>query len=229
MSETITGQTTTDSGATSADAASTTLATAGAETAATADQQQAAAVVDPNAPTEAKPEGDAKDGASKTETKAPEGAPEQYADFTMPEGVKPHEGLLGELKGLAKEFNLPQDAAQKLADLGVKHGQTLAQQQVDALQTARETWAKEVKADVEIGGEKFEASMVAAKKAVDTFADAELKKLLNETGLGNHPSMVRVFAKIGQAISNDRFVGGRGAQSSTQKSLADKLYPSSKQ
>jgi len=222
MSETITGQTTTDSGATSADAASTTLATAGAETAATADQQQAAA--DSNAASEAQAKGD----EGKTESKTPEGAPEQYAEFKMPEGVKPHEGMLGELKGLAKELNLPQDAAQKLAELGVKHAQTLAQQQAEALQTARETWAKDVKSDPEIGGEKFETSLAAAKKAVDAFADGELKKLLNETGLGNHPSVVRAFAKIGLAISNDRFVGGRGAPNGAQVALAERLYPSSK-
>jgi hypothetical protein len=52
------------------------------------------------------------------------------------------------------------------------------------------------------------------RKARDQFATPEFVPFLNESKLGNHPEMLRAFYRIGQAISQDGFVPGRGGAGS---------------
>lgn len=211
-----TESTPTDSGTPVVPAAETTLITS-AETPA-AEQTN----------TEAPAEKPAAEAATEAKTKEPQGAPEEYADFTMPEGVTFDAELGGDIKAIAKELNLTQAQAQKLADLGLKHGQKVSSTHAEQLAQARETWANEAKADKEYGGEKFGENMAVAKKAVDAYASAELKDLLNQTGLGNHPEMIRLFHKVGLTISEDRFDGGRSTHSAGQQSAAQRLYGNTK-
>lgn len=150
---------------------------------------------------------DAKVGEADTDAK-PQGAPEEYADFSLPDGYTLDAELGGELKTIAKELNLTQEQAQKLADLGAKQSQKFQSAQAEQLKAAKETWAGEAKADKEFGGDKFGENIAVAKKALDTFGNDALKTMLNETGLGNHPEVIRFFVKAGQSISEDRFVAG---------------------
>jgi hypothetical protein len=215
-----TGQQPTDTG--TAAPADTTMLTD--TTSATTDTPATEQQTQPNNGEQDNPDGKA---GESTETKAddadkPQGAPEEYADFSMPEGVELDAEIGGEFKTLAKELNLSQDAAQKFADLGAKQAQKFAQAQADAMAQARQTWAEEARADKEFGGDKFDENLAHAKKAMDTFGSDELRRLLNETGLGNHPEVLRVFVKAGKAISEDRFVPGERARST--QTTAQRLY-----
>ena len=49
--------------------------------------------------------------------------------------------------------------------------------------------------------------------------------MLESTGMGNHPALVRFAHKVGQAISEDGFLRGRGAPTS-EKTMAEALYGS---
>ena len=216
-----TGSTPTDPGAAApaAPTEATTVLTDGAQTAATEQQTQQT-----DATTEAKPaDADNPDGADGKDDK-PQGAPEEYAEFTLPDGVEFDAELGGDLKTFAKEQNLSQEQAQKLADLGAKQLQKFQAAQADAVAQAREAWQSEARADKEYGGDKFDESLASAKKAVDAFATPELKTLLNQTGLGNHPELIRFMVRAGKAISEDRFDGGRGVTTSTTQSTAQRLY-----
>ena len=62
-------------------------------------------------------------------------------------------------------------------------------------------------------GEAFDDKVAYAKDAITRFGRDELKAALNETGLGNHPAMVRAFSKVGQMIAQDEVIGGGGNQS----------------
>lgn len=155
-----------------------------------------------------------KEGDDKADDKPKtEGAPEEYADFTLPEGVTMD---LGEFKTIAKELNLPQDGAQKLVAMAAK----MQQGTVDSLRTHVDTtaaeWATTARADAEIGGAKFDENLGVAKKALDTFGTPELKTLLKESRLGNHPEVIRLLTRAGKAISQDGFVPGRASPSSTK-------------
>lgn len=172
------------------------------------------------------------EGAAEGEAQAaPQGAPESYADFIIPEGVSIDAELGGSLKDLAKELNLTQEQAQRVMDLGVKQAQGLSTSLADTVATAKATWAQETMADADIGGEKLQASVTSAQRALNTFGTPALKQLLDQTGLGNHPEVIRAFAKAGAAISEDTLLppnpgdGGAGkADTTTFAGKAQKLY-----
>lgn len=155
------------------------------------------------------------------------GAPEQYADFTMPEGVTMDPALGAELTTLAKELNLPQAQAQKLADLGVKQAQAFQTALKTSADAARTQWAEQVRADPEIGGAKLAEQMAVAKKAVVAFGTPALVGLLNQTGLGQHPEVLRLLVNVGAAISEDTLVDSDGSHGGKPavKDHAKRMYP----
>jgi hypothetical protein len=173
------------------------------------------------APAPAADDKEGKEGKDGKEGKEA-GAPEKYEDFKLPEGMKADDAVMGEFQQLAKDMNLPQEAAQKLVDLGARMQVGTAEQMKTALETQGKAWGEQALVDKEFGGEKFEENLAVAKKGLDQFATPELKNLLKETKLGNHPEVLRAFFRIGQAISEDGFVPGRVG--STRKSNAEVLY-----
>jgi hypothetical protein len=174
-------------------------------------------------------QGDAGDGAKpddkqgdKGETKT--GAPESY-DFMVPEGVEQLDSQLVEtFTPLAKELGLSNDQAQKLVDIAPQIQQRMAQQQAEAWGKQLEAWVGEVKADKVIGGDNLPATMASAQKVMQQFGTPELKAALEQTGMGNHPELVRLFAKVGKAMGEDSLVAG-GKSSGGSGSIVDAFYP----
>jgi hypothetical protein len=155
------------------------------------------------------PEGDKPAESQKTE--------EVVYDFKAPEGVELDAASTDEFKAIAKELNLSKDAAQKVVDLAVKREQARA----EAFAKQVEDWANQVQRDPELGKPE---TLAAARKVVETFGDDETKSLLNSTGMGNHPALVRFMVKVSKAISEDKFVAGRDSSEPTKKDPASVLY-----
>lgn len=171
------------------------------------------------------PNGEAVDGLGEHSGEgdaaaAAEGAPEQY-EFKPVEGVNLSEEVVGKFSECARELNLTQDAAQKMLD---QVAPAIARQQHAAIQKLNDEWVSAVKADKEIGGEKLGANLAIAKKARDAFGMDGLRKLLNESRIGNHPEVIRFFVRAGQAISEDTFVPGGTRPASGGKDAATVLY-----
>lgn len=150
----------------------------------------------------------------------PQGAPERY-EFRAPEGAELGSDVTDAFAGVAKELNLTQDAAQKVLD---KMAPVLAQRQNAQVQAVQQEWREQSTADKEFGGDKLAENLGAARKAMDAFASPGLKQTLEQTGLGNHPEVIRMFVKVGKAISEDGFVNG------ANKPIVDdakRFYPNS--
>ena len=47
--------------------------------------------------------------------------------------------------------------------------------------------------------------------------------MLNATGFGNHPAVIKAFYKAGMAISSDRFVSG--SPKGPENDMAKKMFP----
>ena len=144
---------------------------------------------------------------SKTsETDAPKGAPEQYEFNTKvadaPEELDPD--VVTAFGDVAKDLDLPQDAAQKVLD---KMAPVIQAKQAKVLEQVRSDWANDSQSDSEFGGEALTANLDIAKTALDTFGTDSLKSLLQETGFGNHPEIIRFMYRAGKAISEDEYVG----------------------
>lgn len=169
--------------------------------------------------TAATPDSTASTDAGAQDTKPTEPVvPESY-ELQMPEGIELDKASAEEFTAIAKELKLDQATAQKLADVAAKQ----AQRQVEAHTKLVESWVEQVKSDKDIGGDKLEENLGIARKALETFGTPELRDVLNASGLGNHPEVIRAFLKAGKAISEDRFVQGspKGADSDPAK----KLFP----
>jgi hypothetical protein len=149
--------------------------------------------------------------------KPAESAPETY-EFTAPEGVVLDKDSTAKFVEVARELKLSKEAAQKVVDIAVAREQAAR----DAHAATVAGWADTVRADKEIGGDKLAATLAAASKAVG-LAGEEFKTFLNETGYGNHPSMVRAMAMFGKALSEDRFVTGTGQ--GAQADVAKRMFP----
>lgn len=197
-----------------ADATATTLLTPPAPA-----SDPAATGTETKTPEQIQKEADAAAAAKKDDEGKPTGAPEAYTDFTVPEGIEMDGDTLDAFKGLAKELNIPQEAAQKLVDLQTK----LAAKQVEDLQSAvvaqSQKWAAEVKNDPELGGENYDKSVASAIKVIQAFGDPALTELLNDSGLGNNPALFRFCHRISAAISEDKFVMP-GSQSNAPKEMS---------
>lgn len=144
--------------------------------------------------------------------------PESY-EFAMPEGVELDTQAADEFTAIAKELKLDQTTAQKVADVGAKMAQRWAEKQAETVKG----WVEQVKADKEIGGDKLDENLAVARTAMDKFGTPELKDVLNATGLGNHPEVIKAFLKVGKAISEDGIVKGQPSTASTDP--AKKMFP----
>ena len=150
-----------------------------------------------------------------SESETPEGAPDKY-EFNAKVADAPDEldpEVLTAFGEVAKELDLPQEAAQKVLD---KVAPVIQARQAEQVEKARIEWAEESKSDQEFGGETFETNLETAKTALNAFGTEPFKQLLSESGLGNHPEVIRFMYRAGKAISEDSYVGnsqGANAQS----------------
>lgn len=154
-----------------------------------------------------------------TKAEAPQ-VPEAY-EFQMPEGVELDKAAHDEFSAVAKELKLDQATAQKFADVGIK----MAQRQQEIFETTKATWAEQARTDKDIGGDKFEQNLASAVKTLNTFGSQELKDVLNTSGLGNHPAVIKFLVNASKAISEDGHITG-APKGASPDSVASKLFPS---
>lgn len=144
--------------------------------------------------------------------------PDEYAPFVLPEGMRLDEATVGEFVPIAKELGLSQAAAQKLADIAA----SMQQRQQDAVIEQHSQWAEAARTDSEFGGAKLTESLGVARKAAEAFGSPELLAVLEQTGLGNHPEILRLLYRVGKSVSNDSVV--RGGVPAATRSHADTLF-----
>lgn len=147
------------------------------------------------------------DSKKESESKEPEVAPESYEDFTLPEGFTIDSALADEFKTLAGKdgLNLTQAQAQKLVDFQTSIIEKQSKATLDAFKAQTESWKSET---IKALGNDHEKEIGFAAKAIDQFGGKELREILDQTGLGNHPAIAKAFVQIGKTISEDTFRSG---------------------
>lgn len=174
------------------------------------------------APTEGKPEGTQESKAD--ETPATPAVPEKYELKLAEDSLLP-KARVEQIEAYAKANGMTNEQAQALVDRESQAVDEFHTQQQEVLKAKAVEWVSDVKADKELGGEAFNQNVEAAKRALHRFGNDQLKSMLDQSGLGNHPEFVRVFARIGKAMADDSFVKP-GAQAGKQVRAADVLFGS---
>jgi len=165
----------------------------------------------PEASTEVEKTEDSTEGDETKEDEAKvEGAPEQYEDFTAPEGVELIPAVVDAAREVFKEVNLSQEAAQKVLDklAPIVAAEHEAQLEAEIAQQAAD-WEKATRTDKEIGGEKLAEVLANGQRVLDAFdKSGELTDMLSTSGLGNHPAVIKFMNSVYAKISPDTFVKG---------------------
>jgi len=161
----------------------------------------------------------------KKEDEKPEDKPdEKNIELVLPENSLLNQERVDEIAKIAKEQGLSQEHAQMMVDrehdVAVQF-QAAQKAQLDNL--ADVVWPEEAKKDPEVGGEKFAENVEFAKRAFKKFGSEKFNEILNESGYGNHPELIRTFSRIGKAMSNDTLIHGK-QDVQTKKSPVDILY-----
>lgn len=170
------------------------------------------------------------------ESKAPE-LPEKY-ELTPPEGMEIDDALLAEADPVLRELGLSNDQANKLMPIVGKVADAIFTRQSEAFATQAADWAKQSKADKELGGKNWHETENLVAKALDTFAGPAtikdkdgkdvpnaFRQLLDETKLGNHPEMIRMFRKIGAALGEGGDLSRSDAGAPVKQDRLETLYP----
>ncbi len=152
--------------------------------------------------------------------KAPEGAEAYQADFDKFAGDM--DGWLKANPNASAREALAEAAARQAKLVGESQAQAMAQrdQQISA-------WGDELKADKDFGGEAFDKNVATAIKGLEAVGSPELRQMLDQTGLGSHPEIVRAFKKVGELVADAPFA--TGAQPAQSASPAARMYPNMRQ
>ena len=152
-----------------------------------------------------------------------EGAESAAYTITAPEGYPISEGALKGLNEVCKSANLNEEQANAVMAYMQGNYTSFVAAQQDAMQAQAKTWIGEFQADKDFGGDKFDASVADAQRALATFDQSgTVSKMLAETGYGNNPDVLRIFARVGRALGEDKLIGnGSGGESVP---LEDRLF-----
>ena len=131
------------------------------------------------------------------------GRPERSEDYEFGD----ENGELDGFRAFAHDTGLTQDQANSILSL---YGEMQEEQE-----TAQKEGIDELRTNTTVAlqkewGKNFEGNMDYAKRAYSQFATPGLSEVLDETGLGNHPEMIRAFSKIGQLLGEESLAVGTG-------------------
>ena len=135
------------------------------------------------------------------------GRPEKAGDYQFGD----ENGELDGFREFAHDTGLTQDQADNILKLygDIQEEQEEAHQ--NGLEELRTNTTMELQKE---WGKNYDGKMDYAKRAFAQFATPELSQLMDESGMGNHPEMLRVFAKVGELMGEDSLVVGTGLGSS---------------
>jgi len=139
--------------------------------------------------------------APKEDDKKPEGAPEKYESFTVPEGFKLDEARVTDMSNLFKELNLTQGNAQKLVDAYCKYAQEQASAQQNADMEMRKTWRNEIRSRSD-----FREQRALMEKGFRLLVKTDKQKALfanTDSWLSDSPELFDLFVSAGRLVAED--------------------------
>lgn len=173
-------------------------------------------------------EGEAKadgEGEAKADAAADTVPEDGKYDLKMPEGVEVDQAMLDQFAPTFKELGLTTKQAQALADKFIEAQNTRGEAQAQSWAKTIGDWVDRAKADPEIGGAKWDATVKDASGIVKRFGNDALREYLNASGAGNHPEMIRFMAKVGAMIGEDRPAISENPGKKIAQDTAAILYP----
>jgi hypothetical protein len=162
-----------------------------------------------------------------TEKKTEEGKSDEpaplpvYDAFKLPEGVTLEADRVAEftkvLSDLETSGKVPHDLVQKFGQTMVdthiaevkKATDALTAKYLEVWDNQKTEWKDSFLKDPEIGGNRFQTTVDSALSFIRTHGgtseqQTEFRNLMNSSGLGNHPAVIRLLANAGRAMAEGK-------------------------
>lgn len=144
----------------------------------------------------------------------------------MPEGVQLDQELLTAAVPMLREAGISSDQASKLVPFVSQVQERFHETQLEQFNGVIASWKEQAKTDPEIGGTNLKETSRLAGIALHAggaaAANHEVRQLLNDSGLGDHPAFLRLFRTMGREIERLRRRSGFGGG---EQSRERALYP----
>ena len=131
------------------------------------------------------------------------GRPEQSKDYQFGD----ENGELDGFREFAHETGLTQNQANNILNL---YGEVQEEQEAEHKQSQDDLRTNTTIELQREWGKNYDGKLDYAKRAFAQFATPELSALMDESGMGNHPEVLRAFSKVGEMMGEDSLVVGTG-------------------
>jgi len=205
-----------------------------------------------NTATEESTAGESTDTTESQEQAQPQAGSEQESEFAYniqdgyemtPEGQADFTKFLDDVNKLPEAERGQAMLDKHLSSLQDANGRT----QTD-LAAMHQGWAEESMNDQEFGGSNLQENLIQARKTMNSFSSpavdsdgravlyqdgamkgqqmTKIELVMNQTGMGNNPEVIRVFHRAGQALGEDHYVKGDMKPAERKKTPGEIMYPS---
>lgn len=160
-----------------------------------------------------------------------------YEGLRFPEGMKAGDKTLSEFQAFAQEHNLSREQAQKALDYAGPRIKAAVEGQHRLWHEQQKTWTTRARG---IFGQNAEHALEVAR-SVYQLSDknplvtsqaqaAKLREVLNLTGAGNHPEVVRLFFRLGKYLETrqgpqGKFLGSMYPNMTAKEEDSKTMYP----
>ncbi len=162
-------------------------------------------------------------GEKKAAEEKPQGAPEKYEDFKLPEGFEPVPELAESFSALAKELGMTQEAAQKAVDFYLERQKEEGAAALAKNEEFIDKLKAEAMSDPEVGVKWKGDAEKSVALALEKLGTPELKKVIAENpAMGCHVEIIRFFKRAGDLLREGQSVEARAGADAP--SAADVLF-----
>lgn len=169
-------------------------------------------------------------GENANQGEQSKGAPAKL-ELKLPQGFDAKDPLFTGFSETAQKLGLKSEQAQGIFDLYAKHQAQVAQQAAEGDKQLIQQWGAAAEKDPELGlsGAQREANLGLYRSTVTRLGGPELQELLHETGLANHPAVIRAFLRAGREVAEDTTRGGRATapKDDDSQALYREMFPKS--
>lgn len=150
------------------------------------------------------------------------------ADWTLDaasfDGMEIDPAFIDRYGALAKKYGMDRENA---ASLLKEAAAVMNRMDAETVGEQARKWQSQSRNDREFGGSAIDANLSVAKRALDTYGTPELKELMETTGMGNHPEVIRFFFRVGKTLMEDGFMPSEGARTASSfEEAAKQLFGS---
>ena len=178
-----------------------------------------------DSPDSLKEEDDNQEPDAKNETKEDkedqEPLGENDFDIDLPDDHLLSEGDQKEIAELAIKHDLSKEATQELADSRNQLLNDVADIFNNEKNKQEDQWKETLRKDKAYGGKYYNSTLDSAEKVLRRYGSKELTDVLNGSGYGSHPELIKMLARLGKTMSNDQILHGEPSKKIENKQYKD--------